>query len=326
MRSRRQRDAPTVPNRNVVSLTREKLRYFVNFESRGPRITLHLRQIRRTSCFDRATSIIPMTLDIRHIKHFVAVAEELHFARAAARVGIEQSPLSQSIRDLEGRLGVKLFYRTTCGTSLTLAGAALLADARRILGLVERIRRHAHAVASGRTGHLRVGLCTDLFTDRIAAILRLCREQFPNLEVSVTDIADSSMSMAHLRRGDTDVCFGSTRVEDPDIASMELGTESFVAWIPGSESKQLPSAMYVRRSTAAVLVESGLGIALVPASFTPSDSKSAKVEPVGGDVQPATVWAAYRRDDDAPAIGKLLELIELQRTLRTGEDWARGGV
>lgn len=255
-----------------------------------------------------------MTLDIRHIKHFVAVAEELHFARAAARIGIEQSPLSQSIRDLEARLGVKLFSRTTCGTTLTQTGTLLLADARQILALAERIRRVARAAASGKVGHLRVGLCTDLLTDRISKILKHCREKFPNLDISVSDIADHTTSIAHLRTGETDLSFGSTHIEDPDIASIELGTDPMVAWIPLSESQQLPCAEVRRRSTAAVLAGSGLGIALVPSSFLPPDSVSTSAQPPNVSMQPAAVWVAYRREDDAPAIRALVDLIKSQHS------------
>ena len=76
-------------------------------------------------------------MELRHLRHFVAVAEELHFARAAERLGMEQSPLSHSIRNLEAELSTKLFHRTTRRTWLTRAGLRFFADARRILGDVD---------------------------------------------------------------------------------------------------------------------------------------------------------------------------------------------
>src|SRR5690349_10976892 len=100
-----------------------------------------------------------MNIEVRHLRHFVAVAEELHFARAAARIGIEQSPLSQSIREFEARLGITLFHRTTRATQLTRSGELLLIDARQILASIERMRRSARDVAAGKAGRLRIGLC-----------------------------------------------------------------------------------------------------------------------------------------------------------------------
>src|SRR5690606_38500533 len=77
-------------------------------------------------------------LELRHLRCFVAVAEELHFARAAERLHMEQSPLSRTIKDLEYRLGVQLFERTTRRTRLTWAGTVLLQEAQRVIAVVEQ--------------------------------------------------------------------------------------------------------------------------------------------------------------------------------------------
>ncbi len=93
-------------------------------------------------------------MELRHLRCFIAVAEELHFARAAARLHIEQSPLSRIIKELEYRLGVQLFERTTRRTRLTWAGKVLLEEARRVLAVVDqakaslKARRPATACAS----------------------------------------------------------------------------------------------------------------------------------------------------------------------------------
>ncbi len=83
-------------------------------------------------------------MELRHLRHFVAVAEELHFARAAQRLGMEQSPLSQSIRNLESDLKVKLFHRTTRRTWLTRAGARFYDQAKRILADLDTARASLH--------------------------------------------------------------------------------------------------------------------------------------------------------------------------------------
>jgi DNA-binding transcriptional LysR family regulator len=84
-------------------------------------------------------------MELRHLRYFVAVAEEMHFSRAAIRVGIEQSPLSRAIRALECDLGVRLLERSTRGSSLTLAGETFLQHARTIVALADRARLAAKA-------------------------------------------------------------------------------------------------------------------------------------------------------------------------------------
>lgn len=96
-------------------------------------------------------------MELRHIRYFVAVAEELHFARAADRLGMEQSPLSRSIRELEAELKIGLFHRTTRRTWLTEAGRRFLVGAKRILSEVE-VARASVRQASGERVPLRLGL------------------------------------------------------------------------------------------------------------------------------------------------------------------------
>lgn len=110
-------------------------------------------------------------MEIRELRYFVVLAEELHFARAAARVGIEQSPLSKAISELERHLGVRLFIRTRRSTTLTCAGELLLHDARRILAQVDQACLNIAAAASGRSGRLRIAVCDGLAYPRIARVL-----------------------------------------------------------------------------------------------------------------------------------------------------------
>ncbi|NKQ12638.1 LysR substrate-binding domain-containing protein [Pseudomonas sp. SST3] len=131
-------------------------------------------------------------MELRHLRCFVAVAEELHFARAAARLHIEQSPLSRIIKDLEYKLGVQLFERTTRRTRLTWAGTVLLEEARRIIAVVEQAKASVKGAAAGYRGQLRVALSDGVPRSRLAALLALSREEDPDVEVFLREVPSAT--------------------------------------------------------------------------------------------------------------------------------------
>jgi DNA-binding transcriptional LysR family regulator len=145
-------------------------------------------------------------METRELRYFVAVAEELHFARAAARVGIEQSPLSKAITQMERHLGVRLFIRTRRSTQLTAAGDTLLGDARRILADVDAAERRLSAVAAGRRGCLRLALGGDLAHPRISKLIAETRCDEPDIDIEVIH-ASLIVQLAELRAGRIDVGF-----------------------------------------------------------------------------------------------------------------------
>jgi DNA-binding transcriptional LysR family regulator len=127
-------------------------------------------------------------LEFRLLRYFVAVAEELHLARAAERLGIEQSPLSRAMRDLERSLGVSLFDRSGRQTRLTWAGEVLLLESQRVLTTVEQAIRATRAAAEGYQDYLRIAICESLTQPRIAALLARSREEEPDLEIRVFEL------------------------------------------------------------------------------------------------------------------------------------------
>ena len=128
-------------------------------------------------------------MEFRHLRYFLAVAEELHFARAAERLHIEQSPLSRAIRELEEELGAQLFVRTSRSTRLTLAGKLLMENAPRVLLALDQARESVKAAANGFHGRLRVALSDGITPSRLPALLARCREEDPEIRLFEVPLA-----------------------------------------------------------------------------------------------------------------------------------------
>lgn len=154
--------------------------------------------------------------ELRELYYFVAVAEELHFARAADRVGIHQSPLSKAITTMERHLGVRLFVRDRRSTQLTAIGEMLLLDARRILAEADQARLSVLAAAAGRTGRLRIAIADGLAHSRVVTLLRRTYLEDPDISVHVMQCPFSEQ-MHLLRSGLLDI--GLT-VTVPDLQSL----------------------------------------------------------------------------------------------------------
>jgi DNA-binding transcriptional LysR family regulator len=146
-------------------------------------------------------------MELRHLRYFVAVAEELHFTRAAERLGIKQPPLSFQIRQLEREVGTLLFQRLTRGVQLTEAGALLLEDAQRILDQVQRSKASVQSRARGETGHIHVGFAgaTD-FQPLVPEIIRSYRESYPGVVLS-PEQSNTPQLIAGLKNRAIDVAF-----------------------------------------------------------------------------------------------------------------------
>lgn len=163
-------------------------------------------------------------MDLRHLRYFVVLAEELHFTRAAERLHIEQSPLSRIIGDLERELGVPLFVRNRRSTRLTEAGAVLLADARQLLFMLEQMQRNVRAVAAGYRGILRIAISDGAFEPRLSALIARCRADEPELEVRMSEMPLSTQ-LRGLRAGHFDVGFSLSSHVGVDIAAEPVWVE-----------------------------------------------------------------------------------------------------
>ncbi len=126
-------------------------------------------------------------MELRHLRYFIAVAEELHFARAAERLHIEQSPLSRAIKELESHLAVQLFERTTRRTQLTWAGKVFLEEAHRVFAAIDQAKASVKAAATGYHGRLRIALSDGIAQPRLSALLAQCREDEPEVEIRLSE-------------------------------------------------------------------------------------------------------------------------------------------
>jgi DNA-binding transcriptional LysR family regulator len=159
-------------------------------------------------------------LELRHLRYFIAVADELNFSRAAERLHMAQPPLSQAIRQLERELGTDLLLRTTREVRLTEAGTTFLEGARRTLAELERARSDAQRAAAGEIGQLRVGFSWSARFETLPAIGRAFRLSHPDVSLLTEEMWNARMLPA-LRSGTIDVAVSLC----PEIA----GEFSYVA-------------------------------------------------------------------------------------------------
>jgi DNA-binding transcriptional LysR family regulator len=165
-------------------------------------------------------------MEIRQLDHFVAVAEEESFTRAARRLSYVQSALSVSIQSLERELGVRLFDRTTHRVSLTDAGEALLSSARQTLASVEQTLDVAAALKGVLRGTLRVGIMQSFTFLDVADLLGRFHRQHPDVDIQVRPSAGGSVALVdELKRGGLDIAFVSLVDTPAGVTTTELGVE-----------------------------------------------------------------------------------------------------
>ncbi|KAB1438816.1 LysR substrate-binding domain-containing protein [Pseudodesulfovibrio senegalensis] len=145
-------------------------------------------------------------MELRHIRYFLAVAEELHFGRAAKRLHIAQPPLSQQIRQLEEEMEVRLFARTSRSVKLTPEGELFLDEARRLLAGLDRAVDRTRDLARGKHGRLAVGFMGPASLSLLPEALRVFRRENPDVRLDLTTAA-SRDQLRMLRSGRMDVAF-----------------------------------------------------------------------------------------------------------------------
>jgi DNA-binding transcriptional LysR family regulator len=175
-----------------------------------------------------------MTVELRHLEHFVAVAEEQSFTRAASRVHLVQSALSVSVRALERELGARLFNRTTHHVELTDAGQALLVEARRTLAAAEAARDAVAAVHGGLRGTVRIGIMHSLSLIDLAALLTEYHRARPQVQLVPSAVHGGSAELTRdVSEGRLDLAFAALPTGyPPGLSVLPLASERMMLACP----------------------------------------------------------------------------------------------
>lgn len=288
-------------------------------------------------------------LPLQQLHAFAVLAEELHFGRAAARLGIAQPPLSQQIRRLEDKVGFPLFTRTTGRIALTPAGAELLPAAHRALdGLAEALAA-ARAVGGGRAGTVRIGFAASLALTLVPGILRRFGNQYPDVDIRIQEMT-TAVQTAALHDRILDVGLLREPADDEELEFRTVLTEPFLVALPRTHPlaalRRVPLSSLanspfvllprevgpnlhdqivglctaagftprvahraVEWQTTCALVEADLGIALVPESVRRIRLDGVVFRHLDPTTAHTRVAAAWRKDDHNPLIRHLEAII-----------------
>ncbi|MEO5661628.1 MAG: LysR family transcriptional regulator, partial [Polaromonas sp.] len=191
-------------------------------------------------------------IELRLWRQFVAVAEELHFSRAALRLNMTQPPLTQAIAQLELALGLKLFDRTKRSVQLTPTGAALVPEARELLARARALSAHARAAAAGEIGRLRLAFVSTVGFAFLPQWVRAFREQAPRVQLELIE-ATGDVQLEALARGEIDagLMLHSPGFAPAGLARLLIDTEPLVVALP----EQHRLAAQVQPDLADVLAE-----------------------------------------------------------------------
>ncbi len=166
-------------------------------------------------------------MDLRHLRYFIAVAEEKNIGRAAARMHISQPPLTRQIQQLEAELGVTLFIRTPRGVELTEAGELFLAEARNIRAVVEQATERTQRAGQGKLGRLDIAIFGSAILDVIPKLLRAYKADFPNVKI-VLHTMNKGEQIEALRQRRIGIGFNRILSPTPGITAELVTTEALV--------------------------------------------------------------------------------------------------
>lgn len=288
-------------------------------------------------------------MELHSLRYFVAVAEELHFGRAATRLHITQPALSRQIRALEEELGIELLRRTKRTVELTEAGATFLVEVRKALQQVESAILVAQRVARGEIGSLRIAFTPSAMHTVLPKILKQFRDRYPNVKLEMTELCTLDQ-IDELRTEIVDIGFLHPPIDAPFLNLFPLQGERLVVALPQTHAlakqKHIPlkslaiepfilhpryegPVLYdrilnlcrnagfeprivheeVKHQTRVGLVAAGFGITFVPESLQQSDLDGVSYCTLVGESPELQLAVAWRREHESPAIKAFLQVI-----------------
>lgn len=289
-------------------------------------------------------------LELRHLRYFVAVAEELHFGRAAQRLGMAQPPLSQQIQRLEQIIGARLFERTSRRVQLTDAGNALLPDARRLLAGAAAALLAARRAGRGEQGELRVAFAATVMFLALPEIIRAFRDRFPGVHLDLREMP-TGPQLAGIKAGEIDIGFVREPEPDPEldivtvmreplriavpkghplasratISVRHLADEPFVLFpaelAPGLHAQVMalcraagftPRVVEESRElyTSVSLVEAGIGVSILPASVEKLGWRGVRYRAIPSASAETRIAAAWRKDRGRPVVEAFMGVVQ----------------
>ncbi|MEH2549255.1 DNA-binding transcriptional LysR family regulator [Bradyrhizobium sp. AZCC 2262] len=297
-------------------------------------------------------------MDLRRLAYFVAVAEELHFGRAAARLAIAQPPLSRQVAQLEADLGIILIDRSRSQLRMTQAGTVLLEHARDVLERLDRTEREVKRIGHGFLGHLRVAFVGSATYGVLPNIIKAFRLAYPDVELTLSAMNNAELKRAVIQR-EIDIAVARPSLDDEELKAEPLHHEPLILALPATFAsaqarpirlaglksntfvlyprKPRPSfADYILKiclvegfipksqvlaqdfQTAISLVSVGVGIALVPESVSQSERPGAAFCAYEGSNPGASLSLNYRRDNRMPHLFNFLKIA--QKLIRHARD------
>jgi DNA-binding transcriptional LysR family regulator len=227
-------------------------------------------------------------MELRHLRYFVAVAEELHFGRAARRLKLAQPPLSQQIRSLEGELGLALFLRTSRKVELTEPGRLFLEEARSVLMQAEKAAQTMRAAHRGEAGRITIGFTTSAVYSIVPGILREFNRSRPQVEIRCVEMNAEQQETA-LRERQIQVGFTRTPLNENGLQTEILGKDRFVIALPADHPRvsQLKLRLKDFSSEGFILFSRNQGSAIYDAIIASCQRAgfSPRVAQEGGGVQ-----------------------------------------
>lgn len=288
-------------------------------------------------------------MEFRHLRYFLALADELHFGRAAQRLSITQPPLSLNIQQLESSVGARLFDRDSKGVRLTAAGVAFRGAAQVLLAKADEARLLARDIEAGSVGRLRVGFVGSVLFSGLPQWLERFQASHPRIDVALSE-RNSQEQIDALMHDELDLGFVHTRRVPPELQTELVYADRFLCCVNASHAlarrrkvsllhlRDEPFVLFSREASpdyytriiemcgaqgfyprvrhevrhwlsVVSLVAQGMGVSVVPAPLERSGMAGAVFRPFVESTMPSEVFCAWKVANDHPARDHFVQLL-----------------